>query len=466
MDCAGLRHRIARLSLSQRFAVTGGVVMLVAMLVIGYWVSTRIEQGVIDSTAASTALYMDSFIAPLVQELDTAETLSIGPIRAIEEMLSGSALGRRIVAVKIWKPDGLVAYSDEPAVVGKRFPPSESLKKALEGQVVAEFDDLEDAENSEERAMSVPLLEIYSPLRLSFSGRIVGVMEFYENASALEEALDDARRQSWMIVAAVTLAIGALLFGIVHRGSALIERQRGALQARIAEAQSMSEQNRDLRLRVERASKRVAELNERTLRRVSAELHDGPKQLIGLAALRLDALGRAESAERRDRELAVVGEALGEAMREIGNLCADLSVPEVDAMSLADVVKRVASAHSARTSTEVTLDLAPTVPDMSQAVRICAYRFTQETLNNAYRHAGGVGQIVRLREGGGGMVISVSNEVGTPVAFPAGAASGGLGLAGLRERVESLGGRFEFTRDEAGAIAMMTIPIGYGDQDE
>ena len=71
--------------------------MIIAMLVIGQWVTTVISGRVVENTAAATALFMDSYIAPLAQELDTADTLSIGPTRAIEELLAGSAFGKRIV---------------------------------------------------------------------------------------------------------------------------------------------------------------------------------------------------------------------------------------------------------------------------------------------------------------------------------------------------------------------------------
>jgi signal transduction histidine kinase len=458
MLLADMRRRIAGLSLSQRFAATGGLVMLAAMIVIGLWVTSRIERNVIDSAAASTALYMDSFIAPLTQELDVSDTLSIGPIRAIEEMLSGSALGERIVAIKIWKPGGLVAYSDEEEIVGKRFPASPSLQAAFAGQVIAEFDDLDDEENDAERHMGVPLLEIYSPLRLAFSGRVIGVMEFYENASTLETALVKSRAQSWAIVGIVGLAIFGALYGIVHRGSLLIGQQRSALQARIAETQSISEQNRALRQRVERASRRVAELNESTLRRISAELHDGPKQLIGFAALRLDAIGRTDDREARGKDIAIVSDALSEALREIGNLCNDLSVPEIGDMRLSDVVRRVAASHANRTGTDVALDLEDNLNDVSQAVRICVYRFVQECLNNAFRHAGGVQQAVSLRSTDGQIELSVNNGAGTPAApASSSSAAGGLGLVGLRERVESLGGRFDFTIADGRATARMTI---------
>ena len=90
---AKLRSRLGSLTLLQRFALTGGAVMIISMLVIGQWVTSAISGRVVENTAAATALFMDSFIAPLAQELDTADTLSIGPTRAIEELLAGSAFG-------------------------------------------------------------------------------------------------------------------------------------------------------------------------------------------------------------------------------------------------------------------------------------------------------------------------------------------------------------------------------------
>ena len=92
------------LTLLQRFALTGGAVMIVSMLVIGTWVTSAISGRVVENTASATALFMDSFIAPLAQELDNADALSIGPTRALEELLAGSAFGQRVVSIKIWKP--------------------------------------------------------------------------------------------------------------------------------------------------------------------------------------------------------------------------------------------------------------------------------------------------------------------------------------------------------------------------
>src|SRR5262245_17344918 len=239
---AKFRSRLAELTLAQGFAVTGGAVMVVSMLVVGQWVTSAISGRVVENTSAATALFMDSFIAPLAQELETADTLSIGPTRALEELLAGSAFGQRIVSIKIWKPGGLVAFAGDNSLIGQRFEPSQSLEKALDGKLVAELNRLDDPESAGEKRAGVPLLEVYSPIRQAWSGRVIAVAEFYEDATSLSETLALARRQSWAIVAGVTGLIGIALFGIVHRGSGVIEEQRQALQARIADAQRMSEQ--------------------------------------------------------------------------------------------------------------------------------------------------------------------------------------------------------------------------------
>ena len=322
-----LRSRLGSLTLLQQFALTGGGVMIVSMLVIGQWVTSAISARVIENTAAATALFMDSFIAPLAQELDTADVLSIGPIRAMEEMLAGSAFGQRVVSIKIWKPGGLVAYADDSELIGRRYPPSQSLTAAFEGRLGAEMNQLDDPESAAMKDTGLPLLEIYSPIRQAWSGRVIAVAEFYENASELGETLAVARRQSWAIVAGVAGLIGIALFGIVHRASTVIENQKRALQARIGEVQRISEDSRQLRVRAERASSKLTELNESFLRRISAELHDGPAQLVGLAALRLNSIAKTRRKEDRVRELQIMDSALGEAIRDIRNICNGLSLP-------------------------------------------------------------------------------------------------------------------------------------------
>ncbi|RVD47944.1 sensor histidine kinase, partial [Mesorhizobium sp. M2D.F.Ca.ET.140.01.1.1] len=78
-------------------------------------------------------------------------------------------------------------------------------------------------------------------------------------------------------------------------------------------------QNSSLRQRVQRASRRATAINERYLRRIGADLHDGPAQLVALAALRMDSPALVDpgtSSTLREAEIAGIHKTLGEAMRE------------------------------------------------------------------------------------------------------------------------------------------------------
>lgn len=75
---------------------------------------------------------------------------------------------------------------------------------------------------------------------------------------------------------------------------------------------------------------------------------------------------------------------------------------------------------------------------------------------NAYRHAGGKGQRVDCRIEAGRLVVSVIDD---GPGFEPGRPGSGLGLAGLRERAESIGG--EFRIDSApGAGTRLTMALG------
>lgn len=452
------REQWKALTLARQFLLAGGAVLLAGMFTIGIWVTTQIEAGVTRNTAAATALYVDSVIAPLLPDIQEGQTLSQGARRALDETLSRGALGSRLASFKIWKQDGLISYSSRPELIGMRFPATDNLNLAWAGQVTAEFDDLDDAENSLERAEGVPLLEVYSPIREPWSGKVVAVAEFYEVAAELKANLVATRLRSWLVVAGVTLGMMGLLFGIVSRGSGVITAQRQTLESRVADLSRLLKLNEELRLRVQRASSRAVALNERHLKRISADLHDGPAQLLALASLRMGTAGAASGvSEAPSGELDTIRGYLDDAMREIRDICRGLTLPQIERLGLADLLQAATSAHEQRTGTTVALKLPDDTPSLTQPEKICVFRFVQEGLNNAFRHAGGLGQSVdavaadrnlRLTVSDGGLGFDIETGPGE-----------GLGLAGLRERVESLGGAFEVVSSASGTRLVMSLRL-------
>ncbi len=445
------------LSLARQFALAGGTVMLVAILAVGLWVSGRIEQVVVRNSANTTALYMNSFVAPLLQGMANNHSLSPEAQLEVAKLFDETELGQRVVSFKLWQKEGFVVGSSNSELVGHKFDPTENLVLAWDGEVRADLEQTSDAEDRAEGELGVPLLEIYAPIRNLRTGEVIAVAEFYELASDLKSDLIKTRLASWGAVAAVMLVIGLSMFAIVLRGSFTIDRQ-------IAELKSLSARNLALRIRAQGAAGRVAALNDGTLKQIGADLHDGPAQLLGFAALRLDALRSRTVDQKAQDEIDAVERAVRDAMGEIRSISRGLSLPDIEKRPLADLLQSLALGHSERTGT--TVEFNTTVPkglEFSAAVKTCVYRVAQEGLTNAWRHGNGADQELELEISGDILLLSVRDRgPGYPVdGVRTGKDSdGGMGLAGLTDRVESLGGRIEFrNRRGGGAELVMSLDL-------
>jgi signal transduction histidine kinase len=282
------------------------------------------------------------------------------------------------------------------------------------------------------------------------SDRVIAVAEADEASPQLTAGLARARMQTTGIVGLLSLAMFASLFGIVRRGSRVIGAQRKTLEERVTELTALLKENASLQEGIVDVNRRATERNDKALRRIGAELHDGPVQLIALSLLRLESLklpGMNNVERRNYDDLDAIESALRDALKEVRDLCSGLALPNLQGVSVSRVVDYAIMNHERRSRTRVkrqsTGDLNVPAPSL---VLMCVYRFIQEALNNAVKHAGGKGQAVttvfdgqklkiEVADGGPGMKVDAFD----PARFVDGH---GLGLAGLKDRVETLGGRF------------------------
>ncbi|MDQ1182933.1 sensor histidine kinase [Agrobacterium larrymoorei] len=443
---------LGSLSLAQQFFLAGGLVSLCGTVLIGVFVTGQIVETVTRNAGSTTALYVDSIIAPILPDLTRSTKLDDSIERTLDETLGQGALGRRLVSFRLWTEDGTIIYSNDKRLMNMVVPPGENRKKAFAGQLVAHFDEVGDPESDAERALGEPLLEIYNPILQPWSGEVVAVAEFYERAVDLERSLARARLRSWIVVIAVASAFFAILSTIVLKGSRMIRRQLSEIE--------------DLARRLQKGSQRSVALNERLLRKIGADLHDGPAQLIAYAALRVDSekfLSDQTSRAERESETITIKASLDEAIRDIRNICRGLVLPDIENLPIEDVVGRAIEHYQSRAGTRVTTSIEDVDAKVGVPVKICAYRFVQEGLNNGWRHAAAADQSVSLRQEGAQIVATVSDagsgfsldEIGPDC----------IGLSGLKERIESLGGRFEVRTSSKGThLSMRLDTIDVSDQ--
>jgi signal transduction histidine kinase len=431
-----------------QFFLVSAILLVHSMLVQGAWVAGTIESEAKRHAAGAATLFIDHFIAPILVEAQGGE-LTPERQRAIASAMQQASVYMRVVALKIWSPQGRILYATDTTLIGQQFPITNALRIARAGTVAAEFDELDDPETAVERAGGMSLLEIYVPVRDS-AGRIFAVVEFYEDAQALRRSLAVAKRNTWLLAAVLCLFVIAALSVIFNRAAKVIERQRRSLVSEVQQTSEALRQNLLLQARVERASRQAAEENERFLLSLGADLHDGPAQLMGYALLRLDSLpldgaDTPATAAARD-ELEGIRSALNDALNEVRNICAGLSMPEIEALSLADALASTIADHERRTRTTVATAIHAGLPEsLPHFVKVSLCRFVQEGLNNAFRHAGGKGQFVEASADANTVFVRVQDS-GPGITAPA--ADGQrlhLGLAGLANRIESWGGTIDVT---------------------
>jgi signal transduction histidine kinase len=466
---ANARLRIERLSPAQRFMLGSLAILAIGMAVIGAWVTSQIEEGVVDRTAATTALYVDSLVAPPLQDLAESDALTSESIDRLDWLFEDTPLGQEVVAFQVWDSTGQIVYGTVPSLVGQQFPVEDELARALAGEVSAEIGEPEGASELPPDIPQDELIEIYSPIRSRSTGEVIAAAEFYYATDDLAGDVAAAQRRSWLVVGGVTLIIYLLLATFIQRVSNTVRRQQRELSDQVVQLTEVARQNQELHERVRGAAARTAALNERFLRRLSAELHDGPAQEISLALLRLDHLAALAGASEpngsvkteTERELEVIQGSLRRSLKDVRATSSGLLLPHLSTLTVAQTLEHVVRGHQRRTGLAAEIverDLPVQAP---LATKIALYRIVQEALNNAWRHAEGAVPTVTVTGFEDRLVIEVADPgPGFDPAVVQGSEAH-LGLVSMRERAESLGGQFRVdSAPGRGTRAIATLPLG------
>ena len=198
---------------------------------------------------------------------------------------------------------------------------------------------------------------------------------------------------------------------------------------------------------------------ERT--RIARELHDVVTHHVTAMVVQVEAARYLTAApERLDRTLATVGDTGRLAITDLRHLL-DLLDPghgtETREPHVGRLLTLVEQTRRAGQPVEFTEDGVPAEPTGS--ADLVAYRIVQEALTNALKYAHGSRTSVQVRHGEKEVTVEVRTDgSGSHAPVPGGS---GRGLAGLRERVDVLGGDFSADmRTDGGFVVRARIPAG------
>jgi signal transduction histidine kinase len=241
--------------------------------------------------------------------------------------------------------------------------------------------------------------------------------------------------------------LSATLVAIVLTSAYLIRANRRLF----AELASLSEQRHDL-------AQQLIATREATLRHIARELHDEFGQVLTAMGSMLErARKHAPDGSPLKTDLREIAEVAQKMLTQVRSLSQTLHPSILEQAGLEGTIDWYLSTVERQTGLRVVYerDGAGISTDGTTAIHV--YRVMQEALNNVARHSGTREARVRLWAKDDMIELDVEDHgTGTEV----GAARRGLGIIGMRERAEMLGGTLEFLRPaEGGTLVRLRVPV-------
>ena len=215
-------------------------------------------------------------------------------------------------------------------------------------------------------------------------------------------------------------------------------------------------------------SQQLLRVQDEERRRVARDLHDSTGQTLTALKISVALLQRKlENDKRTCHELSGIANLVDEALREIRTTSYLLHPPMLNESGFVSAAQWYVEGFAKRSGMKVRMDFAAEAQRLPDAIEIVLFRVLQESLTNVHRHSGTSQVEVRfgrevdavvleVRDYGCGMPKEWFTRVSPPVL------ASGVGLAGMRERLNELQGGLEIHPADPGTRLRATVPLFAG----
>ncbi len=221
---------------------------------------------------------------------------------------------------------------------------------------------------------------------------------------------------------------------------AILFEERHAVEQRLQESQTELNRNYE---RIRDLAARLMRVQEEERKRIARELHDDISQQIASLIIGLDGLAgmlpdRMAPERSRLHDLTSTAKDMAESVRELSHQLHSVTLQHLGiARGLEGLCRTFAQQHHV----EVNLETEE-LQDLPDDVSLCLYRVVQEALNNAVKHGNAKQVVVRLKRSKNQLNLEIRDSGS---GFNPAAASEGLGLVSMRERLRMVGGTLVLT---------------------
>jgi PAS domain S-box-containing protein len=210
-------------------------------------------------------------------------------------------------------------------------------------------------------------------------------------------------------------------------------------------------------------SRELMHLQDNEKRRIARELHDATSQELALLSMNLGKLQRRLPQENKE-VLELV-----DSIRDLARQCTQkirsasylLHPPLLQEAGLVPAISWLAEGFAERTGIRVNVDISPVLGRLTDVAELAIFRVVQESLSNVLRHSTSSDVDILLSRTPEAIRLSVQNRVtvGRSTHFKGTLDNPGVGIAGMRERLEELGGRLDIHPTASGMTVVASIPI-------
>jgi signal transduction histidine kinase len=249
----------------------------------------------------------------------------------------------------------------------------------------------------------------------------------------------------------VPVSVAGELWGVMiaaSRAEPLPADTEGRL-AGFTELAATAVANAEAQAEVSAARARIVAAADQTRRRIERNLHDGAQQRLVSLGLRLRAVQASIPRQFGAQLDDAVTEAAG-ALDELGEIARGIHPAVLAERGLAPALKTLARRSAVPVDLQVHVEQR-----LPEPVEVSAYYVIAEALSNAAKHARASTVSVLTEVSGDVLLLTVRDDGAGGAGF-----TRGTGLAGLKDRVEALGGRiFLDSPRGAGTSLRVELPL-------
>lgn len=247
-----------------------------------------------------------------------------------------------------------------------------------------------------------------------------------------------------------------------------VARANAVLEARVrARTEELERLNQELQERErirQRLLDKVMTAQEEERLRLSRELHDEACQTVTALGLRLEAaLAEVPPGTPAAEAVAAARDLARRSLDELNRMMHDLRPSVLDDLGFVAALRWYADRHLTQSGVAVRFEVTPLPDRLPGAIETAVFRAVQECFTNIRRHARAEMVLVQIAFEDGVLAIDVEDD---GVGFdPAGVTPSpghprGLGLLGLKERIELVGGRIQIeSAPGRGTLVAIRVPI-------